>query len=229
MKKIFSLCILAFVLVWAMVLPLSAFTGRLGAYGFYDIGSAAGATVTPGADAKTMVVIPADVDFDGQAETFFARADMLTFTYTGAVPGARCSVLLYSGHPAQGGQVFYADQVTAASGTLTFLVRPILPDVNTPLFLHLSCDAPGSMPVTVPLHYAAQGMYGTDAFVTGDVNGDGVWNSLDALLALQIGAEISSPTPYVQFAANVNGDAVVNSADALMILQYGAGLITSWD
>lgn len=229
MKKILSLCILAFLLVWMLALPLSAFTGRLAAYGFYGIASAVGATVTPGADARTMVVIPADVNGDGQTETFFAQSDMLTFTYTGAVPGARGSVLLYSGHPARGGQVFYADQITAVGETVTFLVRPVLPDTSMPLFLHLSWDTPGSTPVTVPLHYAAHGVYGTDAFATGDVNGDDVWNSLDALLALQIGAEIYTPTPYEQFSANVNGDGVVNSADALMILQYGAGLITSWD
>ena len=229
MKKTLSLCILAFVMVWALALPLSAFTGKLAASGFYGIGSAPGAAVTPGADGQTVTVIPADVNADGQPETFYARSDMLTYTYTGAVPGTRYSVLLCSKHPAEGGQVFYADQVTAVAETLIFSVRPVLPQASTPLFLYLSCDAPGKTPVLIPLAYAAHGVYGTDAFTTGDVNADGVWNSLDALLALQIGAETYSPTPYEQFAANVNGDTVINSTDALRILQYGAGLITSWD
>lgn len=146
MKKTLSLCILAFVMVWALALPLSAFTGRLAASGFYGIGSAPGAAVTPGADGQTVTVIPADVNADGQPETFYARSDMLTYTYAGAVPGARYSVLLCSKHPAEGGQVFYADQVTAAAETLIFSVRPVLPQASTPLFLYLSCDAPGKNP-----------------------------------------------------------------------------------
>lgn len=61
--------------------------------------------------------------------------------------------------------------------------------------------------------------------LAGDVNCDGVVNSLDALLLLQFisGLVPSLPCPD---AADANGDGVVNAVDATLILQFEAGLIS---
>ncbi|MBE6677246.1 MAG: hypothetical protein E7597_00415 [Ruminococcaceae bacterium] len=53
----------------------------------------------------------------------------------------------------------------------------------------------------------------------GDVNGDGITNSLDASIILQYTPN-STSTPEQLFVADVNKDGVVNSLDASAILQY---------
>ncbi len=57
----------------------------------------------------------------------------------------------------------------------------------------------------------------------GDVNLDGVTNSIDAFHILQHTAGIILPPPPN---SDVNLDGVANSLDAMLILQYDAGLVT---
>jgi hypothetical protein len=65
-----------------------------------------------------------------------------------------------------------------------------------------------------------------EPIVLGDVNCDGVVNSIDAALTLQhdAGMTISLGCPS---GADVNEDGAANSLDAALILQYDAGLIPS--
>jgi len=62
-------------------------------------------------------------------------------------------------------------------------------------------------------------------FLPGDVNGDGMVNSLDAAQALKFDALIIELSETALTAADVNGDGSVNSLDAAMILKYDAGII----
>ena len=58
----------------------------------------------------------------------------------------------------------------------------------------------------------------------GDVNGDGVVNSVDALIVLKQSAGIIKQDGAYSLAMDSNKDGVVNSADALLILKYSADL-----
>ena len=60
----------------------------------------------------------------------------------------------------------------------------------------------------------------------GDANGDGVTNSIDAILVLQLSAGILERLDRApkEGIADVNHDGVVNVIDAQLILQYDAGL-----
>ena len=58
----------------------------------------------------------------------------------------------------------------------------------------------------------------------GDVDGDGVVNSLDALRILFVVADLTDVLPVPEN-ADVNGDDVVDAVDAGLILQKEAGLI----
>ena len=59
---------------------------------------------------------------------------------------------------------------------------------------------------------------------SGDVNCDGVINSIDAALIVQMWAGLSQSLPC-QHIADVNGSGVIGPIDALLILQYDAGLV----
>jgi hypothetical protein len=62
---------------------------------------------------------------------------------------------------------------------------------------------------------------------TGDLNGDGRTNSLDAVAIMFYTAELmKAPSDVWLAGADVNCDSVVNSMDAMLILQVDAGLIT---
>lgn len=62
----------------------------------------------------------------------------------------------------------------------------------------------------------------------GDVNGDGVVNSTDALIVLTYDAGLDVPPPFLEIIGNgcgdVNRDGLTNSTDALIILSYDAGM-----
>lgn len=62
------------------------------------------------------------------------------------------------------------------------------------------------------------------AGLAGDSNCDGHINSIDAALALQIGASLAHNLPCAHL-ADANEDGTVNAIDAALILQYGAGLL----
>ncbi len=62
----------------------------------------------------------------------------------------------------------------------------------------------------------------------GDINGDGEINASDALMVLQIAAEIISVESTEAGSVDVNGDGVTSATDALAILQYAAELIDSF-
>lgn len=70
----------------------------------------------------------------------------------------------------------------------------------------------------------------TSSAVCGDVNGDGVANSSDALLIRQVvvGLRLSTDPVFTNFSAgDVNGDGLVNATDALFIRQMVVGLRSS--
>ncbi|MBQ9950368.1 MAG: dockerin type I repeat-containing protein, partial [Clostridia bacterium] len=62
--------------------------------------------------------------------------------------------------------------------------------------------------------------------VTGDLTGDEVLNTADAVVLLKAAAGMTQLTPEQIRVADVNGDGSVNTGDAVTILQFAAGLIT---
>lgn len=63
------------------------------------------------------------------------------------------------------------------------------------------------------------------AGILGDVDGSGVIQAYDALLALQIATEKIKGTDYQKWAADVDGETEVSAYDALRILQFATGKI----
>jgi hypothetical protein len=71
--------------------------------------------------------------------------------------------------------------------------------------------------VTAHFTFASSGLLG-------DVNGDGVVNSTDALVILSCDAGVDTSQFCPMNCGDVNGDGLVNSTDALIILSYDVGM-----
>jgi hypothetical protein len=63
------------------------------------------------------------------------------------------------------------------------------------------------------------------AGLCGDVNSDGVVNSVDASVILQKAAGIIAALPKGEASGDVNSDGIANSIDASVILQMAAAMI----
>lgn len=73
--------------------------------------------------------------------------------------------------------------------------------------------------------YSVSGQVPPAPALTGDVNGDGVVDTADALIVLRYSMTIGDLTPAEQEAADVNHDGAVTTDDALLILRYALGMI----
>ncbi len=67
-----------------------------------------------------------------------------------------------------------------------------------------------------------------ESVASGDVNGDGTSNSIDAALVLKYDALIIDGSELNVNEGDVSGDGITNSIDAALILKYDAGLITDY-
>ena len=62
----------------------------------------------------------------------------------------------------------------------------------------------------------------------GDVDGNGVIDTTDALLALRHALGIINLSPAERQRADVDGNGVIDTTDALLILRYALGIINAF-
>ncbi len=190
--------------------------------------------------AKTFAL--ADSYVESADVTVTPAADSIAVTLNTAVTGADYSILLVSGSdlPTSESTIAYINQDDAESASLAFSVLPKLDSCEETMTLYIGTNAGnGGLIATIPVTYKAvvvepdpedpENPDEPEAYPTGDVNNDGLWNSTDALTTLQIGANLYVATAVEEEAADVNNDNLWNSTDALMILQFGANIIDSWE
>ena len=96
----------------------------------------------------------------------------------------------------------------------------LLPDTSYQ-FSTRTVDTSGNINQTWVNHTARTLPDTAPHILKGDVNGDGILSSVDALMALQMAAGNIAQN----LAADVNEDGIVTSLDALMILQASVGAI----
>ena len=95
---------------------------------------------------------------------------------------------------------------------------PIATDTTVPTNTPMATDTPVPTNTLVPTNTPAPEK------VCGDVNMDGVANSVDASLVLQLKAGLIRSLPN-ESSGDVNGDGALTSVDAALLLQFTAGLI----
>ena len=232
MKKLRNALLLAGVLAALLCVTALAESQSL-AGGFYT-GKASNVTVTP-QTAKGEKVSSTSANVNGQEgyESFYPGSVKMEVTYSGSIAaGENYVVLLVEGDalPTVDNAIYYIDQITTAStGSITFHVYPMDIAGQKDLTQYITSDRAGLETIAIPMGYAPAGSYEVQPYTLGDVNQDSLFNSADALMALQIGAELIDYTETEKLSADVTRDGRVNSEDALRILQYGAELIHSWD
>ena len=205
-RKLPALLLVALLLVSLSMTALAADTPT---YGAYNVKAESGYTLTP----------------DGTAESgFYADASAFTLSCPVGTSGEQTLVLLLVGDSRvpTAENLQYIDQ-QASNGSISFTLKPKELTAGTSYSVYLSTTSKAVTKV-------ASFQYGEKpAYTLGDVNGDEIINSADAILVLRYAVELGDLTDTQKLAANVNKDAVINSADAILILRYAVGKITSFD
>lgn len=181
-------------------------------------------TLTP-KTADGITVQAGSATLNGQTVSgFYANAEKVKVTYTGAQSGAQYVVLVLndaSAAPTEGNTV-YIDQTEAAENNVTFTVYPGRLENNKLYSIYLSSSS-----TTGPV----QGLTKIASFryfapyILGDVNEDGSVNTMDAMLVVNHFVGNTELTGNRLFAADVNGDGFVNTLDAMRIVNLFVGNI----
>jgi len=222
-NKIFVLLAVVFVLILS-ALPVLAADDEPN--GFYDFGTHENVEINVYEGDNVVDATTENIDSDSEDEEFYPDSDRFEVTFSDATKGGYYGTVLVEGTglPTKDDQIFYIDQVTAGSSTVDFNVYPILPEETTALSLYLLSNLDDFELIKIPVNY-----YVHKDYVLGDIDNNGKIEVDDALIALQIVAEIYSPTETELSAADVDGNGRVEVDDSLMILQYVAEIIDSWN
>ena len=197
------------------------------ASGFYDIGTHPDVEIEVYKGDEKVDATTENLDGDAELEKWYDGSDRFELSYTAAEKGGYYGIMLVegSGLPTKDNQILYIDQVTAKSDTIDFNVYPMLPEKATPLTLYMLSNVEDFEFMVLPLNYYLPG----EDYLLGDIDNNGKVEVDDALIALQIVAEIHTPTETEILAADVDGNGKVEVDDSLMILQYVAEIIDSWN
>ncbi len=235
MKKKISILLSMLMMASAIFSTFALAAGTSTASGFYNIGSKENVVITPYATNHVVTGTSQDIDGDEQPDTWYVNSNRMKVSYTVADDKGYYGVLLVEGRdlPTVDNTIFYIDQVVPEENVVEFDVYPLLPtSINnakqiTEMTLYISCSKPEARLISIPLSYVV----GEEppAYTKGNLNTDTVIDAADALITLEIAANLRTPTETQKLAANVNGDTVIDAADALKILEYAARIIESWD
>ena len=233
MKKL--LCGVTIALALMMLLGVAALAAEPTTNGIYGVSweDGSGYTVDPGwkvqkaADPATAAgIAKSTVTIDKQEVTdFYAEGAKVTFTLTGLPTSTTYKLILGLNKETTSPQepdIEYIDQGnvqnSGTTGTVTFTVYPKAS--SGPIYLYVD-DMSNKIK-----KIGSFNLY--QNYVLGDVDNNGLINANDALMALQIGGKLITPTERETLAADVDKNGTVNANDALMILQYAGKIITEW-
>ena len=199
-----------------------AFAADASTSGVYDVTPESGYTLTPQTADKTAV--PAEkAQVNGKETQFYADAVRFELTGTGT-NGTQYVVFALSGEKAvpTKSNIAYIDQDAASNGTISFNLYPGSLSSGT-YNVYLAAGGGNGLEKVAAFSYY-------QAYTLGDVDGNKVVNTLDALQVLQYSAGTIDLNSTQILAADVaSPKGTVNTLDALQILQYAAKLIDTFD
>lgn len=220
----------------AALMSVSAFAAA--GSGFYDVGTAAGVTVTPmtadSAAAQKLTVCWGS-DNTAAPSTLYSDSVKLNVTIANAKKDCNYLVMLTDGEnlPTQDDALLYINQKTQSDGTLVFdgnnAVYPMqlvtAPGGTKTVYLHITSDDPAFEAKVIPMSYTFQQDYVEPAFKLGDVDNDGSIKTGDATLILKHIAKMLTLEGTQIQAADCDRDGSIKTGDATLVLRHIAKLI----
>ncbi len=167
----------------------------------------------------------ATIEMAGTEAVFSENGDMITVTVTSESLKAGSQYVILMVKSANGedytidaDSILYIDQTAAtASGAKGSVTFDVYPSSMTDGIILIAGAEDGLLKVAI-----IDGKY-----ILGDVNGDGEFSSVDALMVLRHAAERVVLTDQQQLSGDIDGNGILSSADALRILRFAAGRIDS--
>mgnify|MGYP000419351895 CR=1 FL=1 len=190
--------------------------------GIYNIKSS-NVTLKPNTEATTDTVDGTEytdyyanaVKFEVKAEKLAENQQYLLLVLKGGADGSAPGVPTAD-------NIAYIDQMAAQNGSVSFTAYPKELTKGT-YYVYLVGAGKTFAESKVATFQCDQ------RYTLGDVNEDGVINTLDALAILQNAAELKTLTDAQKLAADVAKPfGMINTLDALRVLQYAAGIIPSF-
>lgn len=219
-KRISTLALSLAIIMLLSTVSTSALaaTGNSHDRGVYSISVKSGYMLTPltkdGANAESS---PGKLEAGGSG-VIYKDVEKFKFTFSGKASTQYIVFLLSGGTqvPTES-NIRYINQYTGASTVECVLY----PDKLEPGAYSVCVSGGGTYEKNVATFIVA-GKWTESDVIPGDVDGNGVVNSIDALQTLQIAAETISPTESQRLAADVDGTRGITSLDALKILNMAA-------
>lgn len=218
MKRLMRSLLLAAALT--VVLCVSALAADSPKGGIYDI-QGSGAALTPKSESGAVI----EPGSGGEITSgYYADAVKFDVTANSLVNDQQYLLLVIKGEGVPTAEnIAYIDQAAAQNGSVSFAAYPGALTKGTYHVYLVGADKP--FDAAAP---AATFQY-DQRYTLGDVNEDGVINTLDALAILQNAAELKTLTDAQKLAADVAKPfGMINTLDALRVLQYAAGIIPSF-
>ena len=218
MKKLSVLLAVALLIVACVSGPASAADAK---YGFYNIGSASGITITANASSGSVSPQSEDVDGDKKADLLYNGSDKLSVTYDNATAGKYYMVWLVAGTTLPTSiteeTVYYVNQATATGKSVSFDVFPKAIEKTMQMTLFITSND-GKAAVSVPVSYLSDAATG----LIGDANGDGKVNAQDrVILSRYLAKWPGYDEQIVNMAAmDINKDTKVNAQDRVILSRY---------
>ena len=165
-------------------------------FGFYNIGTADGVTITPASQSGAVASAQQDLDGDGTAETFYSGSDRIDVTLSNAVAGINYILYLVEGNTMDLEKVYGMDGGKASGSSFSVTIYP--GEIPATMAMTLFITNGNSDPtVSVPLNFYVEEFVLQPPVIIAAVNNGSVVVSWDA---------VETATQYAVYRrANENG------------------------
>ena len=219
MKKKLVSAVLAALMLAAFAVPVlgAANTPTGTDSGIYNLN-----VTLSGAEVKPQVADAANGVYITAVNGFYAKAEKLYVSYTGAAEGYYLVLAQNSNAVPTADNIEYIDQESAGSSGVSFTVYPTSLENGKTYYIYIVGGSGGREQLASFDYYS-----GTSSapYVLGDANGNGSVGADDALAVLQAVAHLRDLSGVNALAADVTGNGSIGADDALKILQAVAHIV----
>ena len=173
------ICIVAACMLFFASFADPAFAADLD-FGFYNIDSAEGVTITPASQSGAVASAQQDLDGDGTAETFYSGSDRLDITLSNAVAENNYIFYLVEGNTMDLDKIYGMEGGKASGSSISVTVFPKEISATMAMMLFITNDN-GDPMISVPLNFYVEVFVLPSPVISAAVNNGSVVVSWDAV------------------------------------------------